>query len=271
MTMLDMLSVTRLTRDQRAAAATLGPSEARFLVDTYYQLQHERITAAHRSRHATEAGEPNGLLEYLDTQFDTLEGQIKGALLKYADASPQGQWAMSQKGIGPVIAAGLIARLDLRPTVGAWWRFAGLDPTQTWGKGEKRPHNAALKRLCWLLGESFVKVSGYEDAFYGRLWRQRKEWETARNEAGEYAERAAQALAAKKFGAETDARKHYEIGRLPPGHIHARSKRWAVKLFLAHLHHVWHEVETGSPPPKPYVLEHLGHAHAITPPGWPLK
>jgi hypothetical protein len=259
-------SISRLTRDMRAASSTLGQMEARYLVDTYYQMQHERITAAHRLRAATESGEPHNTLSFFADQAEMLETQIKSALLPYVKAQAPGPWMVAQKGIGPVIAAGFLSRLELRPTAGAWWKFCGLDPTVKWEKGQKRPWNAALKRLCWLTGESFVKVSGYDDAFYGKIYRQRKEYETAKNEAGDYAELASLALTTKKYGDTTDAKKHYEAGRLPPARVHMRAARYAVKMFLSHLHHVWHEHETGSPPPKPFVIEHLGHAHHILPP-----
>ena len=54
-------------------------------------------------------------------------------------------------------------------------------------------------------------------------------------------------------------------GILPDGHIHARAKRYAVKLFLAHLHSVWYEIEFGREPPLPYAIAILGHAHHIKP------
>lgn len=260
--------VSKLTRDQKKAAATLGRSEARYLVDTYYQMQHDRITAGNRIRAASESDEPHTTLSYMGAQFETLEGQIKGALGKYAEAQAQGAWAMSQVGVGPVITAGLLSRLELRPTVGAWWRLAGLDPTVRWEKGQKRPWNAALKRICWLAGESFVKVSGRSDAVYGLAYKGRKEYEEARNEAGGNEAAAAEALTRKRFGDDTKAKAFYLAGKLPPAHVHSRAKRWTVKLFLSHLHHVWHEVETGSPPPRPYIIEHGGHAHFIAPPGW---
>lgn len=263
---MDLTAIVKLTKDQKAAAATLGTAEARFMVDTYYQLQHERITAANRLRAATEAEEPNELLGWWQAQSEAAENQIKLALKRYAEATPWGRWAMSQKGIGPVITAGMVSRLELRPTVGHWWSFAGLEPTTKWAKGEKRPWNAALKRICWLAGESFVKVSGYDDAYYGKVYRDRKALEIARNEAGAFADQAAAALEKKRFGADTQARAHYEAGKLPPAHIHARATRYAVKLFLSHLHHVWHESATGAPPPNPYPIAILGHAHMLPPP-----
>lgn len=171
-----------------------------------------------------------------------------------------------------MIAAGLLAHIDITkaPTVGHIWRFAGLDPTVTWAKGQKRPWNASLKVLAWKIGESFVKVSGHDSDFYGHLYLERKAREQAKNEAGAYAEQAAAMLTKKRFRDETGAKKAYESGKLPPGHIHARAKRWAVKLFLSHWHHVAYESHYGTLPPKPYILTiEGGHAHRIDVPNWP--
>ncbi len=260
--------VSRLSRDQRAAAVTLGRDEARFLVDAYYMMQKDRIRSGNQVTALSAEAEPHETLIWLQEQSATLEAQLKGALKRYADAHPIGIWAQSQKGIGPVIAAGLLSRLELRPTVGAWWRFAGLDPTMKWGKGEKRPFNMQLKRLCWIMGESFTKVSGHDDAVYGKLYRQRKEYEIARNEAGGNAEIAARTLTEKNYGKDTNARKAYEQGKLPDGRINLRAQRFAVKIFLSHLHEVWHWEETGTAPPNPFVIEHMGHAHKIPVPNW---
>ena len=72
------------------------------------------------------------------------------------------------------------------------------------------------------------------------------------------------------YFAETDARKHLEAGKLPPAQLHARAKRYAVKLFLAHWQHVAWEIRFGEAPPKPYALTQLQHAHYIAPPNWPM-
>lgn len=270
MTLQTLEPLARMSRDIRKAAATIGRAEARYLVDTYYQMQHERITAASRIRATEESAEPNSALNWLRDNSEMMELQIKGALQKYAEANPVGLWAMSIKGVGPVMTAGYLSRLELHPTTGAWWKFCGLDPSVKWGKGEKRPWNAALKRLCWLQGESFVKVSGREDAFYGEVYRARKAREVALNEEGAFADQAKAMLESKNYRGDTVAKKHYEAGKLPPAHIHRRACRYTVKLFLSHLHHVWHEIETGEPPPKPYAISILNHAHYIAPPNWPM-
>lgn len=260
--------ITKLTRDLRDAARTLSDDEARFLVDAYYAMQRDRIRVGHQERQLTASGEPHDVMSWLMDQRESLEQQVRRALDAYSGAQPVGIWARSINGVGPVIAAGLLANIDITraPTVGHIWRFAGLDPTVKWEKGTKRPWNGGLKRLCWLIGESFVKVSGDENATYGQVYKARKEQEVRKNDAGDFADQAKASLAAKKFGADTEARKAYEKGKLPAARIHLRAERYAVKLFLSHLHCVWHWSHFGTLPPKPYILTQPDHVHFFGPP-----
>jgi hypothetical protein len=204
----------------------------------------------------------------LNTQSETLEGQIKNALNKYSLNHPDGKWLHSITGIGPVIAAGLLAHIDITQsnTAGKLWRFAGLDPTLEWNRGEKRPWNASLKTLCWKVGESFVKNCNRESCYYGHIYIKRKEFEHGRNIRGELADQAAAMLKKKTYRKETDAYKAYIKGLLPPAHIHARARRYAVKLFLAHLHHKMYLRVFGVAPPLPYPIAHLNHVDYIPPP-----
>ena len=265
--------IAKLTRDLKQAARTLSDTEARYLVDAYYQMQADRIRASAQVRAQNESEEPHEVLAWLASNTASLEGQIKRALDAYSDSKTVGLWAKSITGIGPVIAAGLLAHIDITkaPTVGHIWRFAGLDPTVVWGKKQKRPWNATFKTLCWKIGESFVFVSANKNDFYGKLYLERKALEIQRNEAGQFADQAKNILETRKFRDDTQAKGHYEAGRLPPAHIHARAKRWAVKLFLSHYHHVAYEAHFKEQPPKPYILtQEGGHAHMITVPNWPM-
>jgi len=263
----------RLTRDLRAAAGSLKPREVRYLVDSYYRMQEDRKRATSQIRAMRESDEPHEVMLWLVENVLRLEKDIKNALEAYSSNHPIGMWAKSMRGIGPVISAGLLAHINLDPlppTVGHIWRFAGLDPTVEWKSGQKRPWNRRLKTLCWHIGESFVRMSKREDDIYGHLWATRKTYELQQNENGEYAGQAATQIARYHIGRDTEAYKWYSQGKLPLAHIHARAKRWAVKLFLSHWHWIAHEVTYGKPPPKPYVIEHLGHAHILRPPNWPI-
>lgn len=257
---MDMTPIDRLSRDIAAAARTLTDDEARYLVDAYYIMQEDRKRANNQVRALGESAEPNSVLQWLATQSTTLENQIKRALDQYTQAHPMGSWLRGIHGIGPVISAGLLAHIDIRkaPTVGHIWRFAGLDPTLKWQKGQKRPWNAALKTLCWKAGQSFMKFSGDEACVYGRAYRERKAYELARNDSGSNAARAAQILAERPTHKQRDI---LAAGKLPPGQIDAQARRWAVKLFLSHLHGEWYRREFGTEPPLPYPVAILGHAH----------
>lgn len=270
--MVELEPVQRLTKDLKQAAKTLSADEARYLVDAYYQLQGDRIRSDNQVRSLQESEEPHATIAWLAGNAGLLERNIKSALDAYGDAHDVGVWSKTIVGIGPVISAGLIAHIDITkaPTAGHIWRFAGLDPTVSWEKKTKRPWNASLKTLCWKIGESFVKVSGHEEDVYGKLYLQRKASEIARNDAGALADQAATKLEKFKIGKSTEARKFYEAGRLPPAHIHARAKRWAVKLFLAHWQAVAYRAHFGTDAPKPYVISHLQHAHEIVCPNWPF-
>lgn len=116
---------------------------------------------------------------------------------------------------------------------------------------------------CWKLGESFVKVKNNPEDQYGHLYEERKAYESAKNEAGDYKEQAAEILKTKNIGKDTDAYKAYIQGKLPPGHIHARAKRYAVKLFLSHLFDFWYRHHYQKEPPKPFAIAILGHAHML--------
>ena len=280
-----------LDKDIRAAARLMDTDEIRVLVDHYYALQDLRMQVQHKAtmvEKRMDEGTPFVLAAMLSRQVK-LERDVRAALAAWVDeqlrAFPTGPvaWSVGQVGIGPVLAAGLACYLpgrrvivdgetktivprEVPPTVGHWWRHAGLDPSQEWLKGQERPWNAKLKVLCYKIGESFVKFSGNPGAFYGHLYRERKAWEMERDARGDNAETAAKALAKPTRWSEGQ-RERYASGHLPQAQIHARARRWAVKLFLAHYHEVCYEAAYGRPAPLPYVLEHVpGHAHKIVRP-----
>lgn len=300
-------SVEKLRKDVRAAAASLQEDEVRYLVDAYYIMQDDRKRARNQERAYTKAQEgekPSEILSWLAGNSERLEDEIKTVLDVYSENHPIGLWMKANIGIGPVIAAGLLAHISVEnaPTVGHIWRFAGLDPTQKWEKGKKRPWNAALRTLCWKVGQSFMKFSGHEDCVYGKLYRQRKAYEVERNGATTYkiylqlkgeginwlgnpeidpnAKPEDMIVFGVKGNAETAKiqreTRNYKAGSnavawlsqdvLPPGQIDARARRWATKMFLSDLHVVWYFHLRQTMPPLPYPIKVLGHAHRHDPP-----
>lgn len=261
----------KLTKDLMAASRLMDRAQARYLVDNYYAIQAYRISTANQLR-SLGAGEPGRVLQWCNDEMTRVENAIKRALGAFAHEYSVGQWMLSQVGIGPVISAGLLSHLDVSKckTAGHFWRFAGLDPTMVWEKGKPRPWNAALRCLCaFKMGECFVKTQNRDGAVYGQLYRQRKDAEIAASGEGKF--KALAAERAEKVGKSTVAYKHYKDGTLPPGHLHARARRFAVKIFLSHLHHVMYFDYFREDPPVPYVFEHCpgDHRHFIDIPNWP--
>ncbi len=236
---VDVLLGPPTRRELRTLAATMGVDEARYLVDLFYQLQRQRITSANETRSLTASGEPSAVVAWVSRASATIEADIKAAMEVFCAHDPLAAWALDVVGIGPILAAGLVANLDRDPppSVGHWWAFAGLMPPgmQPWEKGQRRPYSARLKLLCWKIGESFVRTKGNPRSHYGPLYEQRKAYEVARNETGYNAPRAAERLRTQTIEAPA-LRACLEAGKLPPGQMDQRARRWTDKLFLAHFH-----------------------------------
>lgn len=258
--------INEVKKDLKSAAETMNEAEARYLVDMYYQVQKYRIATNNQCRSMN--GEPHECLNITSDIFDSTEKLIKNALDIYTDTTPVGRWCKSIKGIGPVLTAGLLAHIDITKakTAGAIWNYAGLNPAAEWHKGQKRPWNARLKTICWKIGQSFVKVKGYDDDIYGHIYAARKLYETEKNENGEYAEEAKKKLEKFKMGKTTEAYKYYSSGKLPPAHIQQRAERYATKIFLSHLFEVMYKEHYKTDPPKPFAIAILNHAHIIEAP-----
>lgn len=244
----------------------LKTDEIAEMVELYYDAQDLRI--AHANKERTEP--PSELVEWLEFWMGAGETVIHGKLKHWVesdDSPPEAKWAYSQIGIGPVIASGLSAHIDVTKceNVSGLWKFAGQAPGfDRKTKGQKLCYNARLKTLCWKLGESFVKVSGKEGATYGKLYVQFKADEVKRNESGHYAEAAKRELEAKKFKTDNVTKKRLMEGKLSDGHLHARAKRRVVKIFLSHF---WVKAREGKglTVTEPYSIQILNHTGKIEP------
>jgi hypothetical protein len=269
----EMVEEVLLRRDVAEAVRTLGPRQTGYLVSLYYATQKDRIRLGNIIYAKNKREEPHMLVNYFFERFHRMEKEVYSVLKQYVQhliesGREDARWLLSVRGIGPVLAAGLLSELDINnaKSASSFWKYAGLDPTIKWGKGQKRPFNLRLKVLCWKIAQSF-KRQPPDKSYYARLYRMRKDLEQERNARGDFAEVAKQVLEKHPDHAQKE---FYEQGLLPPGRIDLRAGRWAVKIFLAHLYHVMHEHHKGVKPPRPYVIEHLGHTDYWEPPNWPV-
>jgi hypothetical protein len=253
------------------SAANLTEAEARFIVTDYYTSQEARKRADMQYRHIGEesAKETGAALRYMATAFTEIEATMLKALERFACQRPAGLWMMVQHGVGPVIAAGMLAHLDITkaPTAGHFWRFSGQDPSCQWKKGEKRPYNAAMKQLCYHFGECMKRTSNSPDSFYGAIYQSRKKFLVKRNNEGYNAERAkiyhTKETSSKVGKTSAEVRKTLAAGKLPGGNLDRQACNYTAKIFLSHLHAVMYWDRFGKIPPKPFGIAILGHAHEI--------
>lgn len=111
----------------------LGMGEIRFLVDNYYRIQKDRKRSASQLNALGESEQIEGL-EWIYNHSRDSEDAIRTLLDIWTENDPLSQWARSNVGIGPVLAAGFRAfiNLDKCPTAGHIWVYAGLDPSRVW-------------------------------------------------------------------------------------------------------------------------------------------
>jgi hypothetical protein len=131
----ELWSAPRLLRaDIQEAAQQLSQHEARFLVNAFYRVQHDRIQSHNQAVALRTRAEPTRLTTWFEARYHQLEGQLQRVLDAYSQRLLRGQWLRAQMGIGPVLAGGLLAHLDNQPpaTVGHWWAFGGYNPTVEW-------------------------------------------------------------------------------------------------------------------------------------------
>ena len=182
-----------LSKEILSGADSMTKIHARRLTDTYYMYQHERLSKEAQVKEAKKAKEPTTVIEHFRDAAALHEIQAGKLLERFAKQSQAGRWALSQKGVGGVITAGLLGNIYMAEAVSPSHMIshAGLNPNQQWGKGEERPFNVKLKTLtAFKMGECFVKVQGREDAFYGDLFTQFKDQELERNDFGDNVARA---------------------------------------------------------------------------------
>lgn len=257
-----------LDKEKLLLARNLSGAEVRLAVANYYAEQAMRKRADMQIRHLGDK-ELNPVLQYSADVHAEWEGIQEKVMLEYARAHPIGRWMLNQTGVGPVIAAGLLAHLPvggIPETVGHWWSFAGLNPAQKWEKGEKRPYNPHLKQLTYHLGECVKRASGSENSYYGPLYKEQKEILVKRNDAGGFKEKS-EVFVMKEPARQKAVR---ASGKVPPFYLDRMACRWVAKIFLSHVHALWYWTENHRAPPKPFAIAILGHAHEIAIPNTDL-
>lgn len=217
------------------------------LIRQFYQIQEHRIAFQGQLRAIeAEKGEPSELLRGYFERMHSIEKDInKDLTASVKDEPVWNNYLKEVKGIGPLIASGLINLIDIKKAkhVSSLWMLAGLDvynegddkgKAKRLRKGVKATWNPLLKSLCWKIGKSMLMG---KNEFFRDIYDNRKAYEISKN-----AERST-------------------ASKLSVGHVDARAKRYMVKMFLRQLWVRWREME-GLSVTEPYAPARMeGHGY----------
>lgn len=203
-------------------------NQVKFLIERYYQIQEHRIALGNQLRALEESEQEYKMIEWYFDQFHTIEKQIVKDVKKALKDHVMWKWLEDVKGIGPILAGGLLSTIEIEKAdhASSVWKYAGLSVNPETGRGERRKKgekiswNPFLKTVTWKIGESFVKVKGE----YRQIYDTSKEFYQ------------------KKFPEEVKEKDSKRV-LYTKGHIHAMSKRRSVKLFLSHFWAEWRKRE----------------------------
>lgn len=191
-------------------------------------------------------------------------------------------WIETIDGVSYLSLAAVIGSagdLHRYPTVQSLWKRMGLAVMPNGRQRAMRDAEQAKlhgyspmrRAIMWNIGASILRSQSrrnekVEDPETGKKvktevvtkpagpWREiydnRRAYETAKNEAGDYAEQATLRLAEAQFGKTTEAYKAYSKGKLPPLHLHMRAQRYLEKMWLKQLWIEWRRVM-----PKPLLVD----------------
>lgn len=246
-------------------------SEIKSMVSFYYMLQGDRIRVSNQNSALERSQTNNVFLKFFKDQMKTTEENLAIFLDVWTNRHPVAKWLKSHTGIGPVIAAGLVARFDptKTQTAGGFWAYAGmaegLDKRSVKKKGVTCEHCPEAKVLAWKAASSFKMQCTRKNAYYGEMYLDKKAQYTIKNENGGFKANAEYELSIKNIGVDTEAYKAYSNGKLSAGHIDAMAMRYVAKMLMSHMFDVMYMYEYGVMPPHPFTIHVLNHAHIMAP------
>ena len=249
---------------------SLKNKELRILVESFYDMQKLRIAMGSRIFAYGKAGllediNPEPSFAKLKEAEHELEKEIADVVVNHP---LWGAWFKDVKGIGKIMAAGLIAWRDdigKADTISAFWKYHGLAPSQSKRhKGVKLDYNPKAKTHAWKCGMQLLKAKGhYTDIYY-----ESKAKYEARDDIKERHEHIVgyvirNGKKVPKYEAE-GGMKSYKL------HIHYMALRKMIKRFLADTWVMWRRIE-GLPVTDPYIFgeaakqKGIAHEHYVVP------
>jgi len=286
-------------------AILTAPEHVKILVDSYYEIQKGRIQIGNRIAmlerdYHIEEETAKLLHEKMDEQLSLTEKWIGKQLIAFAEGSVfYNTWLGETKGIGPVLASGLISGIrDINrfSNISKLWKYCGLSVSNRCANCNKRIFKEE-EREKWLVNNieraKNTKHQKKEGKFDEVAYRKKLELAICKCKIPEIVSVASKKVSGEpleyspfmrtlcwKIGEqfvkmgnrsfygnlyrtfrEEEERKNPQLTKL---HRYNRAKRKTVKVFLSHVWIVWRQ-QLNLPISKPYLEERMGHK-CIEPP-----
>ena len=229
--------------------------EIKALVSLYYDVQRFRVGGNNRRKALEKQLSTSERLAVATAHLKSTEEAIAKLIAPVVKDDPLAEWPMSLRGVGPILAAALIAS-GLDPAIdkpSAWWRFAGVGvvdgKNQRKRRGEKVNYNMFLNKTLYVLVGSFLKAG---DNLYADLYRRFKEESAAGRP--DIIPSACKHCDGTGTVDEQECNRCGGKGEVGAAiHHHLRAMMLTERVFLTHLQQRWREA-LGMPPPRvPYI------------------
>ena len=227
-------------------------------MQAFYDHQKLRLAQENRLRMYGKLGVNTKEIEWYPAKLKELEEDFYKGIETFVRIDPVWKAFLSNvKGIGPIMAGGLIAWFDdpkKAPNVSAMWKYAGLAVIEgapdRRKAGETLSYSPKLKTHVWKIGKQLLFAKGS----YYKYYLEQKEFAKERHPTMENLEGMA-----KK---EVNAYRKEHPNEWADGKIHMYAYRKMIKLFLANFWEAWRQ-SYGLPTPLPYAESILGHSKII--------
>lgn len=201
--------------------------------------------------------------------FKEHEKELDKDIAKSVKEYPIFEYVVKIRGIGPMLAARMIAMIDIKRAVhmSCLWRYAGHSVDTETGKrernkkGEKSHDNKRLKSTMYNVAISLLKSkSHYSQVYYNA----KHYYEQGRNANSPFILDKAKEMVGKTVKSRGKNKKLENVEEAAEylawskGHIHMASLSKMIKIFLCHLWETWRDLE-GLDKRESYVFEKLGH------------
>mgnify|MGYP001626401146 FL=1 len=228
-------------------------------VQTFYDHQKIRIAQNNRIYIYGKLGLDMSGLQWYPDEMKRLEERFQKEMLDLIKNEPVWKvFLKNVKGIGPVMAGGLIAWFDdpaKASSPSKMWKYAGLGVTD--GHADRKVKgsndlgfNPKLKTHMWKIGKQLMFARGK----YYEYYLQQKEYAMNKHKPKVDVSTMSKEEKLKYFKEHPD--------EWMDGKIHAYAFRKMVKLFLANFWEAWRKSE-GLDTPPPYAEAILGHVDII--------